>query len=146
MKMLLIASFCNAFGQTIEPIGGGWFKIDNSYAQQIAMAKDSLKEIKKLYYKTNDILHGCVEKLSTSFEMLNLHRVQEEKLNDQINDYNSIISNKDLIIETLTESRDFLQSTLDKQAKKHKRAKFLQVGAGVGGGLLVGLITGLLIR
>jgi hypothetical protein len=146
IQMLVIVCYCNGFGQIIEPIGGGWFKIDHQYAQQIAVGKDSLKAIKALYYQTGEVLQGCVQKLSISFEHINTHKMQANKLQAQVVDFQSMVQATEMKIETLTESRNFLQGALATQAKKCNRAKFWQVGAGVGGGLLIGLITGLLIR
>ena len=146
MLMLVIAFYSISYSQTIEVLGNGFFKIDHKFAQQLAKQKDSLKIYKGLYLESTIILQGCIDKMSLTFELMNKNKLQQEKYEYQLQDYRQIIEGKNLQIETLGESRDFLQDVIEKQSKKCKRSKFWQISAGVFGGLVLGFITAISIK
>lgn len=144
--LILILHCSTGYSQEIKPGPDGWFLIDRKFAENIAAQKDSLKGLKILYISSRETLDACMQNLS-DLEWANIvYKEQADLLEKQIHDQQSIIKSQQVKIETLTESRDFLQGALESQSKKNKRKTFWKVGAGIGGGLLVGIITGILIK
>lgn len=144
--MLAIALCFTGYAQEIKFLDDGWFAIDRKYAEKVAMQSDSLREYKKIYGASKEALDGCTQTLSSASDLIDQYI---EKLNQHRNnerDYKTIIESKDLQIETLIESRNFLQESMINQAKRAKRKRFWAVGGGVAGGLVVGILSSLLIR
>lgn len=144
--MLAIALCFPGYAQEIKFLDDGWFAIDRKYAERVAMQRDSLKEYKVLYSASKEALDGCTHTLSSASDLIDqyIKKINQHRENER--DYKSIIESKDLQIETLIESRNFLQESMIKQGKRAKRNRFWAVGGGVAGGLVVGILSALLIR
>ena len=144
--MFLIPLCSTAFGQQIKYLDDGWFAIDRAYAERIATQSDSLREYIELYELHTSIIDDY-EKVVDIQGGANDNLIKQlDVCKSQKADYEIIVSSMKLQITSLNDSRDFLTTTLIKHQKRAKKRKFWAVVGGVGGGFVIGVITGILIK
>jgi hypothetical protein len=145
--LILAILLCSkGYAQQIEYIGDGWFAIDRVYAERVAQQRDSLSWYLQAYEVQENALESCTETLyaADSIIIAKGHKINQYRL--QVSQYEKIIDLHQTQINAYSATVKRLSIELETREKKAKAKKFWAVLGGIGGGFVIGTITGILIR